>query len=61
MRRLCAGAAALIGAWAAARRARATRRLLLGLSDHMLRDLGLTREQIARISRGQDPQSFFRR
>lgn len=61
MRRLRAGVAALIEACAAAKRARQTRRMLLGLSDHMLRDVGLTREQIARISRGQEPQSLFRR
>ena len=48
--------AALISAWAAALAARQTRREFHALSDHMLRDIGVRRDQIDGVA-----QSFLRR
>jgi uncharacterized protein YjiS (DUF1127 family) len=38
-----------------------TRRELRDLSDHMLRDIGLRRDQISLVGRKSGPQIFFRR
>jgi uncharacterized protein YjiS (DUF1127 family) len=52
--------ASLVAAYRAAMLARETRRMLHGLSDRMLQDLGLRREEIDRVSRGS-AESLFRR
>lgn len=52
---------AALGAYRKARAAARTRRELRGLSDHMLRDLGLRREQIELVGRDGAFQSRLRR
>jgi uncharacterized protein YjiS (DUF1127 family) len=41
--------AALVGAYLSVKALRETRRELYALSDHMLRDIGLRRDQIASV------------
>ncbi|MGQ0543838.1 MAG: DUF1127 domain-containing protein [Betaproteobacteria bacterium] len=50
----------LAAAYRSALLARETRRMLHGLNDRMLQDLGLRRDEIDRVSR-EARQSFFRR
>jgi uncharacterized protein YjiS (DUF1127 family) len=50
----------LVAAYRSAILERETRRMLHGLSDRMLQDLGLRRDEIDRVSRAR-AESFFRR
>jgi uncharacterized protein YjiS (DUF1127 family) len=53
--------AALAEAFRTAKVLRETRRELHALSDHMLRDIGLRRDQIALLGRKDGPPIRFRR
>jgi len=48
--------AALLDAYRRAKIVRETRRELYALSDHMLRDIGLRRDQIALVGRKDGPR-----